>query len=63
MELFWIIFWAVVCYLYASDAKEKYPELDVNPINYIAGGALFGVFAWIWCWDKKRVVKQFKNLK
>lgn len=59
VELFWSIIWVVVCYLYAKDTKERYPDIDINPMNYIIGGLLFGVFSWLWCWDKKRSYEKY----
>lgn len=59
MEFFWIVFWAVFCYIYAKDTAERCPKADINPINYILGGALFGIFAWLWCWNKKRNYNEF----
>ena len=47
------IFWFTFCYLYAKNVKEKYPEININPINYLWGGLLFGVLAWLCCWIKK----------
>lgn len=53
MEKIMTIFWFTFCYLYAKNVKEKYPEININPINYLWGGLLFGVLAWIYCWIKK----------
>ncbi len=61
MELFWIIFWSVVCYFYAKDAKDKCPGIDIEPLNYIVGGALFGVFSFLWAWDKKRDYQKYNK--
>ena len=63
MELFWIIVWAVVCYLYSKKVKEDYPDLDVSPELYIVGGALFGVFSLLWCWRKKSVYLKYRSNK
>lgn len=61
MEFLYMVFWVVVCYFYADNAKKEYPELDVNPINYIVGGFLFGLFSWLWCWNKKRNYKKYRG--
>lgn len=60
MELLCVIFWTVVCYLYAKDTKEQYPDININPLNYLIGGFLFGLLSWIWCWNKKRSYRRQK---
>jgi len=53
-EFFCSLFWAAGCWYYAKNVKEEYEEIDIDPILYIAGGFLFGVFSLLWCWNKKR---------
>ena len=59
--IFWYIFWGAVCYFYAKDTKEQYPDIDMNPFNYIIGGALFGLLSWLWAWNKKRNYKKYRR--
>jgi len=59
IEILYTVFWMAFCYYYANDTKNKYPEIDINPVLYIAGGFLFGVFSFIWCWNKKRVFNKY----
>ena len=54
MELLCWIAIAILGYYYAKDTKEKYPGLDIDPINYAVGGFVFGIFSLLWCWNKKR---------
>ena len=61
MELFWIVMWMVVCYLYAKGVHEKYPKMDINPNLYLIGGALFGVFSLCWAWVRKREYEKYNN--
>lgn len=60
MEIFWTLFWVVVCYLYAKDVKERYPDIDVEPFLYVIGGFCFGIFSWLWCWNKKRNYNKYR---
>lgn len=61
MELFWCIIWAAACYLYADDTLKKCPGIDINPVLYIIGGAIFGVFSFIYCWYKKRQYMKYNK--
>lgn len=57
-EFFICAFWALVCYLYAKNEKQKNHCLDIEPFNYAIGGFLFGIFSFLWCWNKVRLFKK-----
>ena len=40
--LFWCTVWAVISYMVVKKYKEKYPELEAEPINYAIGSFLIG---------------------
>lgn len=61
LSFLFVMFWVVVCYLYANNAKNECPDLDVKPINYLVGGFLFGLFSWLWCWNKKRNYLKYRR--
>lgn len=61
MEMFWIVFWALVCYLYSKNVVEDYPDIDICPELYIVGGALFGIFSLLWCWRKRRLYLKYRR--
>ena len=44
--LVWSAIFAVVSYVFVSHCQEKYPNLDINPMNYAVGSFCFGA---LWC--------------
>ena len=48
-------------YVYADNVKKKNKGIDVEPINYIPGGLLFGIFSIIYCWNKQRNFRKYNK--
>lgn len=49
-----LIIWCGLSYLYAKSVKDRYPDIDVNPVNYIFGAIFIGaIFCIPYCWYKK----------
>lgn len=61
VELIYSVLWAVGCWYYAKNVKEEYKDIDIDPLLYIVGGFLFGLFSFLWCWNKKRNYLKYRR--
>lgn len=61
IEFLYTLFWMAFCYWYADKVRTEHPGIDVEPILYVAGGFLFGIFSFLWCWNKKRNYNKYNK--
>lgn len=61
MKLLWILFWISVCFAYANNAKDKYPNINIEPKLYLIGGLVFGPFSLLLCIYKVKCYEKYRK--